>query len=87
MEFLAIIFVGTLIAIWAVIVSRPKKGSGVSYLPPVVPPGINPTKRPEIWQYRPMDNVEHAEAARRNRADPTRNPFPMPVPHGEDCES
>jgi hypothetical protein len=84
MDFLVIMFFGTLITIWAVVVSRTKKGSGVSCLPPVIPPEVNPPKRPEIWQYRPMDNVEHAEATRLNRADPVRNPFPLPVFPRED---
>ena len=78
MEFLAIMFVGTLIAVWAVVGSRPKQRS-FSYLPPVIPPEMNPPRPPEMWQYRPMDKTEHAEAVIRHNSDPAHNPFPLPV--------
>jgi len=83
MEFLAIMLVGTLIAVWAVAGSRPKRRGGVSYLPPAIPPEMKPHPRPEIWQYRPMDTIEHAEAVMRHDSDPAHNPFPLPVPHQE----
>lgn len=79
MEFLAIMFVGTLIAVWAVAGSRPKRRN-FSYLPPVIPPEMNPPRPPEIWQYRPMDKTEYAEAVNRHDSDPAHNPFPLPIP-------
>jgi hypothetical protein len=83
MEFLAIMFVGTLIAIWAVAGSRSTRRGGVSYLPPVIPPEMKPPRPPEIWQYRPMDQTERAEAMRRHDSDPAHNPFPLPIPSEE----
>ena len=82
MEFLAIMFVGTLIAVWAVAGSRPKRRN-FSYLPPVIPPEMNPPRPPENWQYEPMDELEYTEAAKRHDSDPAHNPFPSPVPHQE----
>jgi hypothetical protein len=80
MEFLAIMFVGTLVAVWAVAGSRPTRRSGISYLPPLIPPEMNPHRPPEIWQYRPMDKIEYAEAVERHESDPVHNPFPLPLP-------
>jgi hypothetical protein len=82
MEFLAIMFVGTLIAIWAVAGSRPKRRN-FSYLPPVIPPEMNPPRPPEVWQHEPMDEFEYTEAVKRYDSDPAHNPFPLPVPHQE----
>jgi hypothetical protein len=76
MEFLALMLVGTLIAVWAVVGTRPTHRAGISYLPPVIPPEINPYRQPEIWQYDPMDDFEFSEALKRHNADPDRNPFP-----------
>jgi hypothetical protein len=78
-EFLAIMFVGTLVAVWAVAGSRPTRRN-FSYLPPVIPPEMNPQRPPEIWQYRPMDKTEYAEAVNRHDSDPAHNPFPLPIP-------
>jgi len=78
MEFLAIMFVGTLIAVWAVRGSRPTRRS--SYLPPLVPPGMNQRRAPEVWQYHPMDESEYWMAVDRHYADPTRHPFPSEPP-------
>ena len=76
MEFLVLMFVGTLIAVWAVVGTRPTQNSVVSYLPPVIPPEMNPHRQPEIWQYDPMDDFEFAEALKRHEVDPAHNPFP-----------
>jgi hypothetical protein len=76
MEFLAIMFVGTVIAVWAVCGSSRSKSSRVSYLPPVIPPEINPQKPPAIWQYEPIDQAEYNEALDRHLADPMHNPLP-----------
>jgi hypothetical protein len=81
-EFLAIMFIGTLIAVWAVAGSRPKRRN-FSYLPPVIPKEMNPPRPPEVWQYEPMDRAEYDEAAKRHDSDPAHNPFPAPVPHQE----
>jgi len=78
MEFLVLMLIGTLIAIWAVTGSRPKQNSGVSYLPPVIPSEMNPHRQPEIWQYRPMNEIEHAAAIARYTNDSVHNPFPLP---------
>jgi hypothetical protein len=77
MEFLAIMFVGTLIAVWAVAGSRPKRRN-FSYLPPVIPSEMHPPRPPEIWQYEPMDEFEYTEAIRRHELDPAHNPYPSP---------
>jgi hypothetical protein len=83
MEFLAIMFVGTLIAIWAVAGSRPKQRN-FSYLPPVIPPEMKPTRPPEIWQFEPMDEIEYTEAVTRHDSDPAHNPFPSPGPYQDE---
>jgi hypothetical protein len=79
-EFLAIMFVGTLIAIWAVSGSRPSRKTEVSYLPPVIPPEMNPRRPPETWQYDPVDEAEFTVALDRHFDDPGHNPFPSPPP-------
>ena len=79
MEFLAIMFVGTLIAVWAVAGSRPKRRN-FSYLPPVIPREMNPPRPPENWQYEPMDEIEYSAAVERHNDDPAHNPFPSPPP-------
>jgi hypothetical protein len=79
-EFLVPLFIGTLIAVWAVAGSRSKQRGGVSYLPPVIPPEMNPHRPPEIWQYRPMDEIEHGAAIERYTNDSVHNPFPLPPP-------
>jgi hypothetical protein len=81
-EFLVIMFVGALIAIWAVAGSRPKR-QNFSYLPPVIPSEMKPPRPPEIWQYEPMDQIEYAEAVSRHDSDPAHNPFPAPIPSQE----
>ncbi len=75
MEFLAIMAVGTLIAIWAVRGSRPTHRV-IASLPPVIPPGMNPRKSPEVWQYDPRDEFEYRAALDRHYADPARHPLP-----------
>jgi hypothetical protein len=82
MEFLAIMFVGTLIAVWAVAGSRPKRPN-FSYLPPVIPKEMNQPRPPEIWQSEPMDEFEYTEALNRHYSDPAHNPFPSPMPDQE----
>jgi len=79
MEFLAIMVVGTLVAVWGVVGSRPTRRM-FSYLPPVIPPEMKPHSPPDIWQYRPMDKTEYAEAVERHTNDPAHNPFPLPLP-------
>ena len=81
-------FVGTLIAVWAVVGSRPKRRN-FSYLPPVIPPEMNPSRPPEIWQSEPMDEIEYAAAVERHTDDPAHNPFPSPPPAlhcGDACD-
>jgi len=82
MDFLAIMFVGTLIAVWAVAGSRPKRRN-FSYLPPVIPKEMNPPRQPEVWQYEPVDEFEYTEAMKRHDSDPAHNPFPSPIPSEE----
>jgi hypothetical protein len=87
-EFLAIMFVGTLIAVWAVAGLRPKRRN-FSYLPPVIPKEMNPPRPPEVWQYEPMDEIDHAAAIKRHNDDPAHNPFPSPPPSqptGDSCD-
>jgi hypothetical protein len=56
-------FIGTLIALWAVASSRLKRRGGVSYMPPNIPLEVNPARPPETWQYVPTDEFECTEAA------------------------
>ncbi|MDX1951455.1 MAG: hypothetical protein SFY81_04680 [Verrucomicrobiota bacterium] len=79
-EFLAIMFVGTLVAIWAVFGSRP---GNVIYQN--APPRLDVAeadigdRNAEIWQWNPNDQVEYMEAIARYEQDPLHNPFPSPV--------
>jgi hypothetical protein len=82
MEFLAIMFVGTLIAVWAVAGSRPRRRN-FTYLPPVIPREMNPPLPPKVWQYDPMDEMEYTEALKRHASDPAHNPFPSQIPYEE----
>jgi hypothetical protein len=62
MEFFAIMFVGTLIAVWAVIGSRPTRSLYRTAPPLDLPPSDQGERNAEIWQSQPMDKVEYLEA-------------------------
>lgn len=80
MEFFAIMFVGTVIAIWAVAGSRPTRKL-YRTMPPINLPGaIEDDRNAEVWQFQPMDGVEHLEALELHHRDPVRNPAPSPAP-------
>ena len=80
MEFFAIMAIGTLIAIWAVIGSRSTRKLYRAAPPLDLPRDDQGERNAEIWQSQPMDKVEYLEALERHEADPTHNPFPSPVP-------
>ena len=80
MEFFAIMFIGTVVAVWAVAVSRPTQRI-FRVAPPLNLPG--PTRGEndaEIWQFQPMDEVEYWQAMERHEEDPAHNPYPSRVP-------
>lgn len=82
MEFLAIMFIGTVVAILIVAgLYSPPSQRIFRVAPPLNLPG--PTRGEndaEIWQFQPMDEVEYWEAMDRHEADPAHNPCPSPVP-------
>jgi hypothetical protein len=80
MEFFAIMFLGTVIAVLIVAGSRPAQRL-YRTAPPADLPGSGPDERnAEVWQFQPMDEVEHLEALELHVKDPTRHPAPSPVP-------
>jgi hypothetical protein len=80
MEFFAIMFVGTVIAVLIVVGSRPKQQL-YRTAPPLNPSSTDQDDRhAEVWQFQPMDEVEHLEALELHLIDPARHPAPSPVP-------
>lgn len=83
MEFFAIMFVGTVIAILIVAGLRDDHPSQSWHplTPPLELPKADPGQRnAEIWQYRPMGELEYWEAMDLHVKDPHHNPCPSPVP-------
>lgn len=84
MEFLAIMVVGTLVAIWVVLHLRPKHpidhvAHDDSRMTDPSPPGTPAwTKGAEYVQ--PMGELEYLEAVERHDKDPAHFPFPSPPP-------
>lgn len=84
MEFLAIMIVGTLAAIWAVVYSRPSRPmeAGIEDVSHVFdfshPESTASMKGAEYVQ--PMGELEYLEAVERHDKDPAHYPFPSP-PH------
>jgi hypothetical protein len=81
MEFFAIMFIGTVIAVLLVLGTRPDQQLYRVGPPPLDLPGpIQDDREAEVWQFQPMDQVEHLEALELHLKDPNRNPCPSPVP-------
>jgi hypothetical protein len=80
MEFFAIMLVGTLIAVWAVAGSRPTQRIYRTTPPLNLPGAIQDDRDAEVWQFQPMDEVEHLEALELHLKDPSRHPAPSRVP-------
>jgi hypothetical protein len=80
MEFFAIMLVGAVIAVWAVAGSRPTQRIYGSAPPLNLPGAIQDDRDAEVWQFQPMDEVEHLEALELYLKDPVRHPGPSPVP-------
>jgi hypothetical protein len=82
MEFLAIMFLGMLVAVWLVARSRPIR-------PTQKPPGNHAlnspplqisTTKPETWQWRPINSGEYWAALDLHTSDPINHPLPLPPP-------
>jgi hypothetical protein len=80
MEFLAIMFVGTLIAVLAVIFSRPVRRQDHPDFTTNFPEADQGRRNAEIWQWEPMDDFEYLRALDLYQQDPVHNPFPSDVP-------
>lgn len=83
MEFLAIMAVGTVLAILVVIGNRPtqprfvsKRGSPSRQFSP----NTTPEWKKEIAESLPMGEMEYLEGIERYEADPQHQPFPLPPP-------
>jgi hypothetical protein len=82
MEFFAIMFIGTVVAMFIVAGLRSPSSCRIYRVaPPLDLPG---TRRgeddAEIWQFQPMDQVEYWEAMELHVKDPAHNPYPSPIP-------
>ena len=86
MEFLVIMAVGTAVAVWAVIGTRPKQGAhfvddGVP--PEEFTPHETPAWKKDIAQSHPIGELEYLEGIERYENDPAHQPFPLPPPRHE----
>ena len=84
MEFLAIMIVGTLAAIWVVVHSRPTRPMNtgiedVSHAFDFSPPE-SPASMKGVEYVQPMGEMEYLEAVERHDKDPAHYPFPSPPP-------
>ena len=92
MEFLVIMAVGTGIAVWAVIGTRPKhpvcfddEGMALDELPPPA----TPAWRKDIALSHPIGELEYLEGIERYENDSVHEPCPLPPPrvdHRGNCE-
>jgi hypothetical protein len=83
MEFLAIMGIGTVLAILVVIGNRPKR-------PRAVTRGVSPSRqfsstttpvwKKDIAQSHPIGELEYLEQIERHNKDPQHQPFPLPPP-------
>src|SRR6266496_1761923 len=84
MEFLAIMIVGTLAAIWVVVHSRPKhpiQNAGYDFPSASEPsPPVPPAWNKGAVYSEPMDDLEYLRAVERHDKDPAHYPFPSPPP-------
>lgn len=90
MEFIAILVVGALIAIWVVVNLRPKHPiqRNASDLPTSEPPPpVPPVWRKGAVHSEPMDDLEYLRAIERHDKDPSQYPFPSPPPRPQRTES
>ena len=90
MEFLTIIAVGTVIAVWVVADTRPR--CPVHFdddfaLSDNVPMQKSPPWRKEIALSLPMGEQEYLEAVERYDNDPHHEPFPLPPPTKHSCDN
>lgn len=83
MEFLLIMAIGTLIAVWAVIGTRPKRpihfGKRSSPNGQFSTDGTQPWKKDAALSH-PIGGLEHLEGIERHDNDPAHQPFPLPPP-------
>jgi hypothetical protein len=80
MEFLLIMGIGTLIAVWAVVRTRPKRlihfGRPSSPNDQFTPSGTPAWKK----NAQPMSELEYLAMIERYQNDPVHYPFPLPPP-------
>jgi hypothetical protein len=79
-EFFAIMFVGAVIAVWAVAGSRPTRRFYTIPPPLNLPEADDDQRNAQTWQWQPMDEVEYLKALELNESDPKHNPAPSPIP-------
>jgi hypothetical protein len=90
MEFVAILVVGALIAIWVVANLRPKhpiQRAAPDFSTADAPPPVPPVWRKGAVQSEPMDDLEYLRAIERHDKDPSHYPFPSPPPRPQNEES
>jgi hypothetical protein len=83
MEFLVIMAVGTAIAVWAVIASRPKGAvfdDRESFLLHDKSPGDTPPWKKDAALSHPIGELEYLEGVERYENDPAHQPVPLPPP-------
>jgi hypothetical protein len=83
MEFLVIMGVGTVIVVWAVIASRPKRP--VRFDSTLLEQNEDSSLETPRWKKdgarsHPIGQLEYLEAIERHRKDPQHQPFPLPPP-------
>lgn len=83
MEFLLIMAIGTLIAVWAVIGTRPKRpihfGKRSSPNRQFSTGGTPPWKK-DAARSHPIGELEYLEGIEQHDNDPEHQPFPLPPP-------
>lgn len=82
MEFLLIMAIGTLVAIWAVIGTRPKRPIHFGKRSPnrqSSTDGTPPWKK-DVSVSHPIGGLQYLEGVERHDKDPEHQPFPLPPP-------
>lgn len=87
MEFLLIMAIGSLIAVWAVIGTRPKRS--IHFGKRITPnsqfaTGGSPTWKKDAARSHPIGELEYLEGIEQHDNDPEHQPFPLPPPRPKD---
>lgn len=82
MEFLLIMAIGTLIAIWAVVGTRPKRRIhfGRRSANRQFSAGGTPPWKKDVSLSHPIGELQYLEGVERHDNDPEHQPFPLPPP-------